>query len=73
MDDEVKVGSYVRFFSSRALAKVLEIDTEYHAARVVLMDGVGGECWQKTDELQVVEWKEPRRRISYRNVGVENV
>jgi hypothetical protein len=71
MDDAVEVGSYVRFFSSRALAKVLEIDREYSAARVMLLDGVGGECWQKLDELEIVEWEKPRRRIEYRSVGVE--
>lgn len=51
VDDEVKVGQIVRFVSSRALAKVLEIDTEYHAARCVLMDGVGAEVWQNLDEI----------------------
>jgi len=69
--DDVKVGATVRFFSSRALAKVLEIDLEYFAARCVLLDGVGGECFQRLDELEVVTEREPRGRISYRNVGAE--
>lgn len=70
-ENEVKVGSLLRFFSSRALAKVLEIDTEYAAARCVLMDGVGGECWQRLDLLEVVELEKPRKRIEYKQAGAK--
>jgi hypothetical protein len=72
MDDDIKVGSIVRLFSSRSLAKVLEIDREYFAARCELMDGIGGEFWQKLDELEVVRWeKNQGKRISFRQVGAE--
>jgi streptogramin lyase len=66
-ENEIKAGQIVRFFESRALAKVLEIDREYSAARCVLMDGVGGECWQRLDLLEAVECENSRKR----NVGAD--
>ena len=71
VDDEIKVGQIVRFFQSRALGKVLEIDLEYHAARVKLMDGLDGECWANLDSLEVVVLEKPRERIEYKRVGAE--
>ena len=70
-ENEVKVGSLVRFFSSRALGKVLEIDTGIQVARVKLLDGTDSECWQNLDLLEVVKLEESQRRIAYRNVGAE--
>jgi len=68
---EIKVGLIVRFVSSRALGKLLEIDVEYHAARVKLLDGTDSEVWANLDQLEPVVLEEPRGRISYRNVGAE--
>ena len=65
--NEAKVGSLVRFVSSRRLAQVVEIDREFHATRVRLMDDVGAECWAATDDLEVVVWE----KLINRNVGAE--
>lgn len=72
MDEvEIKAGQIVRFYSSRALGKVIEIDVEYNAARVKLLDGTDVECWTNLDLLEPVVLEEPKGRIEYRQVGVE--
>jgi hypothetical protein len=57
--EAVKVGQYVRLPDSYQSGKVMEVDSEYHAARVAL--NTGGEMWARLDELEVVEPWDKRR------------
>jgi hypothetical protein len=60
VSEAVKVGQHVRLPDSYQSGKVMEVDSEYHAARVEVNEG--GEKWVRLDELEEVEvWDTIRR------------